>query len=104
MRQSDEKLKRIYERTSGYCHICRNELVFSNYGSYHYGEDGAWEVEHSNPRAAGGTDHLTNLYAACIPCNRAKGQLPTRSARAKHGWTCAPLNREKRAVAKRSNM
>jgi len=30
--------------------------------------------------------------------------VPTRSARAKHGWTCAPLNREKRAVAKRSNM
>ena len=34
------------------------------------------EIDHVNPRAAGGTDDLPNLVAACYDCNRGKGALP----------------------------
>lgn len=79
MEWSDSQLSAIYDRTSGYCHICRKKLAFSNYACS--GERGAWEVEHSVPRAAGGTDRLNNLFAACIDCNRSKGACSTRSCR-----------------------
>lgn len=87
-------LERIYDRTEGKCHLCRKKLSFSNYGLL--GRRGAWEVEHSNARATGGTDHSNNLYAACIECNRVKGKMPTRAARARNGYTCAPYSRKQR--------
>lgn len=34
------------------------------------------EVDHKQPRSAGGTDDLWNLVAACFRCNRGKGELP----------------------------
>jgi len=71
MHFSDDDLNEIYDRTSGYCHICHRKLAFINYGVL--GARGAWEVEHSKPQARGGTHMRTNLYAACIPCNRSKG-------------------------------
>jgi len=96
-----EQLTTIYDRTSGYCHICGKKLARSNYGLI--GARGAWEVEHSHPKAKGGTDRLNNLYAACIDCNRSKGVKSTRFARARNGKTCAPLSRRKRARAKIKN-
>ncbi len=95
------ELRRIYNRTSGYCHLCRQKVYFTNYAKL--GRRGAWEVEHSNARAKGGTDRLNNLYAACITCNRDKDTVTTRTARAWHGRTTAPLSRERRAEAKREN-
>lgn len=77
MGYSIERQREIYERTNGRCHICRKQLAWCNYGVL--GTHGAWEVEHSIPRAAGGTDHLNNLYPACIGCNRSKGDGSTRS-------------------------
>ena len=68
---------RIYDRPSGYCHICGRKLSFQNYGIID--ARGAWEVEHSIPWAFGGTDHLNNLYPACISCNRGKGTYSTRT-------------------------
>lgn len=98
---NSEQLDRIYERSSGYCHICHKKLARRNYGSA--GKRGAWEVEHSNPRAHGGTDRLNNLYPACIPCNRSKGASSTKSARAKNGKARAPLSPGKRSRAKLMN-
>lgn len=95
------ELRRIYDRTSGYCHLCRQKVYVTNYAKA--GHHGAWEVEHSNARANGGTDRLNNLYAACIACNRDKKTVTTRTARAWHGRRKAPLSRERRAVAKREN-
>lgn len=89
-----DKLERIFGKTNGQCHICRTPLSFNNYGKSDARK--AWEVEHSVPRAKGGTDHLNNLYAACVPCNRSKGSSSTRSARAKNGYTCAPLSKSKK--------
>jgi len=98
---SRAQLRWIYKRTSGYCHICHKKLAFGNYGSC--GARAAWEVEHSNPHAKGGTNRLNNLFAACISCNRSKGTHTTRTARAKHGKARAPLSAKKRKSARQEN-
>jgi 5-methylcytosine-specific restriction endonuclease McrA len=93
MTHDSEKLKRIYDRTQGYCHICHKKLSFSNYGSR--GTRGSWHIEHSVPKAKGGTDHLNNLFAACIDCNLDKGTYTTQTARRRAGQTRAPLSKKK---------
>lgn len=94
---SKEQLRSIFDRTAGECHICHKKVAFKNYGEF--GEHGAWEVEHSKPRAKGGTDHRNNLYAAHIKCNREKGTVTTQTARSWHDQTRAPLSREEREAA-----
>src|SRR5689334_20748869 len=98
---SDETLSCIYDRTSGYCHICGRKVSFHNYGVI--GARGAWEVEHSIPWALGGTHHLNNLYAACIPCNREQGTLSTRTVRGWNGRSRAPLSRQQRKAIRNRN-
>ncbi|HVT26948.1 MAG TPA: HNH endonuclease signature motif containing protein [Lacipirellulaceae bacterium] len=84
-------LRTIYERTDGYCHICHCKLSFKNYASL--GNRGSWEVEHSRPRACGGTDHRNNLFPACIRCNRDKSDFTTRTARKWNGTSRAPYSK-----------
>jgi hypothetical protein len=98
---SPEEISSIYDRTSGYCHLCRKKVAFKNYGAL--GARGAWEVEHSVPKVKGGTDHLNNLYPACISCNRSKGATSTRAARGGNGLSRAPLSVERRKSAKERN-
>ena len=86
-------LQKIYEKTNGQCHICYKRLSYSNYGKN--GSKGAWHIEHSVPKAKGGTDHLNNLFAACIPCNIEKSTFHTRTARAWKGKSRAPLSKKK---------
>src|SRR5690242_8176235 len=90
----------VYDRTSGYCHLCHRKLSFLNHGKL--GRKGAWHVEHHRPRALGGTDDIGNLYPACIDCNLEKGTRSTRTVRAWNGKKRAPLCREKRIEAKES--
>jgi 5-methylcytosine-specific restriction endonuclease McrA len=94
-------LTRVYQRTSGYCHLCHCKLALKNHGRL--GRRGAWEVEHSVPRSKGGTDHLNNLFPACVACNRDKGTRTSRTARGWNEKTCAPLNPGKRKQAKLEN-
>lgn len=101
MAWTDDQLEAIYDRTSGYCHLCSKKLAFSNYARA--GGRGAWEVEHSVPKACGGTDRLSNLYAACIDCNRSKQASSTRSCRARNGRSRAPMSRRARSTAKAEN-
>ncbi len=101
MAYDNAKLKSIYDRTTGYCHICHKKLSFTNYARP--GRKGAWEVEHSLPRSKGGTDHGNNLFAACIDCNREKSDLTTKTARGWHGNTKPPLSRERRKEKRASN-
>lgn len=98
---SDQELDAIYARTSGRCHICGTKLARSNYGIR--GAKAAWHVEHSIPKAAGGTDHMNNLYAACIECNLEKSDGTTKSARARNGRTRAPLSPKMRAKKRAEN-
>lgn len=94
-------LKRIYDRTSGYCHVCGKKMSLTNYARP--GRKGAWEIEHSVPRAKGGTDHPNNLFGAHIICNREKSDCTTKTARSWHGRTRAPLSRERKKRARASN-
>lgn len=94
MAYSDDQLNYIYDKTDGRCHLCWGRLSFKNYASFGY--RGAWEVEHSVPEAAGGTDHRNNLYPVCIPCNRSKGARSTRTTRAVYGRSRAPFSRQKK--------
>lgn len=96
-----DQLNQIFDRTSGYCHICHKKLALKNYSVF--GARAAWEVEHSNPQAKGGSDRLNNLYPACISCNRSKGDSSTALARAKNGKSKAPLSTLKRNKAKSEN-
>ena len=95
MRWSAEQINWIYQRTAGCCHICGSKRSLKNYGSA--GSRGSWEVDHSVPKARGGTDRLNNLYVACISCNRRKRDGTTRSVRRREGQTRAPLSRATRA-------
>jgi hypothetical protein len=101
MAYTDEQLSTIFDRTDGHCHLCGKKLCFRNYGDY--GKRGAWEVEHSNARCKGGSDRLCNLYAAHISCNREKGTVTTRTARAWNGCTKAPPSKEKKEQISASN-
>ena len=95
------ELDAIYRRSTGYCHLCHKKLSRKNYGVLD--ARGAWHVEHSIPGSKGGTDHLNNLFAACIRCNLDKSNRTTRTARRWNGKTCAPFNPEKRKEAKVEN-
>lgn len=55
---------------------------------------GAWEVDHSTPISKGGSNHLNNLFPACIPCNRKKGNSNNTVARKPNGVTVAPLSKK----------
>ncbi len=101
MKFTNQELDGIYQRSSGYCHLCHRKLARRNYGVN--GARGAWHVEHSRPRAKGGTDHLNNLFAACVGCNCSKRAVTTRTARRWNGKTRAPLNPTRRKQAKFSN-
>ena len=94
MKTDNEKLERIFQRTDGQCHLCRKHLSFGNYGTI--GKRGAWEIEHSRPRSKGGSDHMNNLYAACVSCNRSKGNATTASVRGANGYRRAPLSEDKK--------
>jgi hypothetical protein len=101
MKYDNEQLNNIYDRTQGYCHLCHTKLCFSNYGKHK--TKGGWHVEHSVPKHLGGTDHLNNLYAACIECNVLKGVKNTRTIRNRNGVTRAPYSRHKREGIKEGN-
>ncbi len=64
---SGERLERIFDRTAGRCHICWGTLAFKNYARF--GERGAWEIEHSNPRSKGAWNEQTRA-----PLSRTKRQ------------------------------
>lgn len=100
---TEERRRSIFNRTHGNCHICHGRLAFSNYGAQN-AIGTAWEVEHSVPKALGGTERLNNLYAAHVTCNRQKGTMPTRSMRAQYGVTRAPHSKAKKDQMRDENM
>ena len=101
MSYEGDTLGRIFERTRGLCHICGKTLARKNHGQP--GRRGAWEVDHSRPRAAGGTGHGNNLYAACVNCNRSKGTVSSRTTRGRHGRSRAPMSQARLEAAVRKD-
>ena len=91
---AQKKLKYIFNRTHGDCHLCGLEIDFSAYGDRHH--SGGWEVDHSNPKSKGGSDYLRNLLPAHINCNRLKSNYSTREARNWFGRTRKPKSLEEK--------
>lgn len=102
MNVSNERLNKIYDKTSGKCHLCHKKLAFTNYGLA--GAKGAWEIEHSKPKSLGGTNHLNNLFPACISCNRQKSNGTNYSVQKKHSVRNAPLSVSARRKAEAANV
>lgn len=94
----DNQRETVYNRTGGKCHICHKKLAFKNYGQH--GERGAWEIDHSRPRARGGSNHGNNLFAACISCNRSKQAGSSRQARLAAGYRRSPLSPQAKEKSK----
>lgn len=90
-----EILKLIYRKTDGYCHLCFKKLNFANYGKLY--ADGSWQIEHSRCKAKGGSDHLNNLFPACVECNLEKGTLSSRTVRSRNGRTRAPFSKQQKS-------
>lgn len=91
MSKYDERTRlAVFEKCNRRCHLCGQPMAFSNYGEH--GERGAWEIDHSNPRALGGTDHLNNLYAAHTGCNRSKQARSSASVRRENGMNRSPMS------------
>jgi 5-methylcytosine-specific restriction endonuclease McrA len=87
MAYSSDVLNYVHASTDGRCHLCRRRRARRSYGR-------TWEVDHSVPRAGGGTDYLRNLKPACISCNRSKKHGSTRAARRVSGFSRAPLSKK----------
>lgn len=101
MDRTPERLKKIFDKTDGACHLCHSKLNFSDYGK---GIDkNGWEIEHSNPKAKGGTDHINNLYSACKICNLKKGTKSSCSSRKDNGVKGVPYSRKQKNIAKKEN-
>lgn len=86
----EKRLRIIFEKTRGRCHICWRPVAFSNYGVH--SARGGWHVDHSIPLAEGGTDHLNNLYPAHTSCNCSKQASSSLTARQAYGRTRAPMS------------
>jgi 5-methylcytosine-specific restriction endonuclease McrA len=72
----DDTINYVYDKNKGYCWHCDRKLSFINYGKF--GKKGAWEIDHSVPKARGGTDNRNNLVPSCMICNRSKQDLNSR--------------------------
>ncbi|MBI1948531.1 MAG: HNH endonuclease [Deltaproteobacteria bacterium] len=101
MAYGDDVLRQIHQKTDGRCHLCRRAVRYALYGAY--AEPAGWEVDHSNPRARGGTDRKSNLLPACCSCNRTKRASSTRSARKRNGFSRRPKSRGEKTATREKN-
>jgi len=99
MKFDNDTVNRIYDKTDGYCHLFHKKLAFANYGVH--GAKASWQVDHSKANVE--TNHLNNLYPACIKGNLEKGTYHTKAAR---GWnvnTRAPHSKAKKNKFRKEN-
>ena len=94
MKLSAEQRRTVHRKTNGKCHICGSRRAFNAYGLSDV--EGGWHLDHSQPRAKGGTDHLNNLFVACAGCNCSKGKRHNSNG-ARSAWTqsCAAQSEAK---------
>jgi len=102
MALNNELLNRIYDKTDGCCHLCHRKLSFVNYGKKT--QKGAWQIEHSIPKAKGGSNHLNNLFPACIRCNIEKGVRHTNVIRRRNNISRAPYSKKKKELLRDENV
>ena len=79
--RKSERLKAIFNRTSGHCHFCGDRIILSRYATKQQQRQllrskgwgwlaGYWEIDHVIQRDKGGRDGTANYLPACIGCNR----------------------------------
>ena len=88
MRFTEKQKRQIFNKTRGICHLCGKPLTLQNYNRHK--TRGSWNVDHSKAQAVGGSDHLNNLFPACISCNSSKGIRSSRSVRKQNGLNQIP--------------
>ena len=66
----DEMIDAIIDRDGDKCRGCNR----------HYSDRRIWEIDHLNPRSAGGVNHHSNRCLLCPPCNRDKSDKLTLTA------------------------
>jgi hypothetical protein len=98
---TNTQLTLIFTKTNGKCHLCYRALTFNSYGDF--SSSGCWEVDHSLPKAQGGTDHMNNLYAACISCNRSKQDGSSKDVRSNNGFNRPPRSQSNYQSRKKGN-
>lgn len=67
----------VKQKTGGLCFYCGEKLPPDT----EYLDDGGkavtghrnWHIDHFVPLSNGGSNHISNLVPACIPCNSMKG-------------------------------
>ncbi len=79
------QLQRIWKSTDGRCHLTSRRLRLKDYGI-------TWEVDHSKPRAKGGSDHGNNLKPALVTANRSKQAMTSRAVRQGNGLRRSPMS------------
>lgn len=96
MSYESKELRRIWKSTNGRCHLTGRRLRLKDYGR-------TWEVDHSKPRAKGGSDHGNNLKPALIRANRSKQASTSRSVRRRHGLVRSPMSAAERSRRRARN-
>ncbi len=69
---SEKALKLAVKLHGAKCFYCLKEFAPNIANS----SPGIWTLDHIEPVALGGKDHLGNLVISCKPCNSAKGHKP----------------------------
>lgn len=65
----------IFQTSDGVCFYCKKKLSFGNHASGKYTIGwGSWQIEHLIGWAAGGSNDLVNLAAACVDCNQRRAE------------------------------
>ena len=64
----EKALRTAMQIHGGSCHYCKKVLKGD--------ATAGWTLDHVEPTALGGKNHLSNLVIACKPCNAAKGHTP----------------------------
>jgi 5-methylcytosine-specific restriction endonuclease McrA len=68
---NNEKLKIVFNKTSGHCHFCGDLLSFKKYGLKDINKTiGFWAVDHVIQKGKGGANDISNYLPICIECNR----------------------------------
>jgi hypothetical protein len=63
--RADNALKEAHRRHGGACFYCKKAVAEADLN-----------IDHVEPKASGGKDHIQNLVIACRPCNVAKSHQP----------------------------
>lgn len=68
----------VWHKTSGHCWYCGKLTQRTNLERTH----DTFSIDHQIPWSQGGTHHVSNLVAACLPCNISKGKKGIEAYRA----------------------